>query len=214
MRGLYSPGSWGGQEPLVSDEGPTSDSSIASDTNSSFLGSSISKKVYHAIRSNCVHGSPHYPLLRNSGPLSRALVLDPSRWHRTFARVSHWATCGPHRVKLLKFLTGRSDVMYHQVEHALGIGRRYVKTLVGELRALGLVETPGNPATIVLSSKLFKPLVSGVLTAVDPKWVEAVMGGSRGGSPPEGGGTPPPLGTDSGESAPRGRRGPPPPARR
>lgn len=42
--------------------------------------------------------------------------------------------------------------MYHELVEALSVTRRHVKRLVGELVRMDVVETYGNPATLVFKT--------------------------------------------------------------
>jgi hypothetical protein len=147
----------------------------------------------------CVHGSPH-----SRDCVSTRAARDADAAHPA-GRLAHWLASGrtDARMKLLKriALGGSRGTMYHEVEESLGVSRRYAKQLVGELRALGIVETVGNPATILVTTTAIRTMIEKILSEVDAEWMNAITPWpvrDRPGGRTAGGGVAPPP-----------RRGPP-----
>jgi hypothetical protein len=144
--------------------------------------------------------------------------LDPSRLIRRIkSGLLGWVGSGWSRTreKLLKRLvSARGGLSYGLLEDTLGVSRRYVKRLTGELRRSHVVATPGNPASVVWSKEIFYIAAVEAVRDLDPEWVETVTGGGDpSGSPPMGGGSPPPSGDAPEEQPPPGGLRQPPPSR-
>lgn len=122
-----------------------------------------------------------------------------------------WACRSRSRLKTLHAVASRRSIglVYDDLQTALGVSRRWTKELLGELREMDVIQTPGNPATARPASRRLYLLICDVLTTLLPS--EKQKGGPDG-SPLDGGGQPPSGGTPPSGSGcpPRGQAWPPP----
>lgn len=123
-----------------------------------------------------------------------------------------WATRSETRLKTLKavVLRGKRGIMYEKIQRSLSVTRRWVKELVGELRQLGVIETPGNPAFALVTDKKLRLLLLDILNILQPAEdisVPTLTGAAYEAAPSEGVGNPTPSGDSPPGESPFGSGG-------
>lgn len=171
-----------------------------------------SEKNFGRSVNSAVHGNTDLPRYR---------VLDQvrDRYADLRKKLFRWATRSDSRLKTLQAVASKNNVglLYEKLERVLGVTRRWVKELVGELRDLGVVQTPSNPAWVQIPDKKLYLLIVDILDTLRPS--EDLVRPTRVGAryradSSEGVGNPTPSGDSPPGGISLGSRGNPTPKRR
>lgn len=91
------------------------------------------------------------------------------------ARTARLSLSNPTRRALLKRLCAAPNgVTYRSLIDSLPVGERWVRRLVADLRASGIVRTPGSPALIQFASRRVELAIREVLAFIASDWVDAI----------------------------------------
>lgn len=148
----------------------------------------------------------------------RVLADLRDRYAQLRRDIFEWAHRSKSRVKTLHAVVSRNNIglMYEKLERVLGVSRRWVKELVGELRNLGVVKTPSNPAVVEIPDRKLYLLLVDLLETLLPSNHCDPFGRTRDttrAGAPSGGGNPAPSGDSPRGESPLGGVGAPPPRR-
>lgn len=110
-----------------------------------------------------VHGSQYHQQRRVLGRIR-------DRYAELRRDLFRWVNQSESRRKTLQAAVSRQNrgIMYEKLEKCLDVSRRWVKELVGELRDLGVISTPGNPATVIIPDRKIALLLKDILQTMLP----------------------------------------------
>lgn len=127
-----------------------------------------------------VHSSPGQGRGRNTaGGILRVLDTVRGRIQRASRLAHQYET----RRRLLKTLIlNPGGLTYRELQNTLNVSDRWTRKLVADLRAEGVVETPGNPSIITFASEEIELAIRELLAFLASDWVTNVTTNPENGS--------------------------------